>query len=352
MKNELIPLNILKTDEDLYGHNVFEMTNFYRGYLASLSCNLEKNAIEIIKDLPIADISILENTLKLGEIAKNGEFVFIPDFNKLPKNIIKKLKEGVYSIGESRKDAGNFRAVIMDENNSRIRDITFKKIKNDAQTSQTINNMMNQLQLKQIADSIETIKEMQSYQIDFQRDQAITVPFFDARDFIVKAQNADNYLDQKSYLEKASEKLSSAMNAIQADMNDLIKHLSKSTSRPIFRNQQAIKEYSQYLAIDISYFNKFVGLQAQILDNLRKTNDTKQLVKMYNNTMKDFCTKSINNKNESGMLLLHNNFPYNKDNNNNWNHLRKELLAIVSNEEQIENEQAYMIDMEEPNERD
>ena len=44
MKTELIPLNILKTDEDLYGHNVFEMTNFYHGYLDSLSSNLEKNA--------------------------------------------------------------------------------------------------------------------------------------------------------------------------------------------------------------------------------------------------------------------------------------------------------------------
>ena len=45
-----------------------------------------------------------------------------------------KFQKGIYKIAESKQVDGNMRAVILDENDIRVKDITLKRIKNNPGT--------------------------------------------------------------------------------------------------------------------------------------------------------------------------------------------------------------------------
>lgn len=49
-------------------------------------------------------------------------------------------------------------------------------------------NLANQVQLRQINAKLGVIQDLQSYQIDRDRDKDIVVPFLNARDYILRAQ--------------------------------------------------------------------------------------------------------------------------------------------------------------------
>lgn len=57
-----------------------------------------------------------------------NEQVIIYKFDILPVDIKTKLKKGIYTIGNPRQADGNLRAVVLDENGVRIKDISLKKV--------------------------------------------------------------------------------------------------------------------------------------------------------------------------------------------------------------------------------
>lgn len=121
-------LVIFKTEADIYGTNIAEMSNFFDGYIQEMSVAIrESNGLQTVLDMPIADLGILGDVINQAGVIMQGNVMLLPDFDNLPSDIRTNLKKGIYTVGESKQVDGNLRAVILDENGVRIKDITLKK---------------------------------------------------------------------------------------------------------------------------------------------------------------------------------------------------------------------------------
>lgn len=100
-----------------------------------------------------------------------GDITLLPDFDNLPIDVKTKLKKGIYKVGNSKQVDGNLRAVILDENDVRIKDVTFKKVINNSGNIETARSIGNQLQMRQIYTKLADIQEIQTYQ--FEKDRIV-----------------------------------------------------------------------------------------------------------------------------------------------------------------------------------
>ena len=117
-----------------------------------------------LESVPIAEIGIINEVFHQAEMMMKGQYGYIPDFQNLPHDIKTNLRKGIYKIAPSKQVDGNVRAVILDENDVRIKDITLKRVKNDMGTLETARSITNQLQMRQIYSKLDSIQELQSYQ--------------------------------------------------------------------------------------------------------------------------------------------------------------------------------------------
>ena len=72
--------------------------------------------LTIATSFPLSDIGILNEVITNAVTMSKINIKFIADFDHLPKDIRSKLKEGIYSIGESKQVEGNMMPVIFYEN--------------------------------------------------------------------------------------------------------------------------------------------------------------------------------------------------------------------------------------------
>ena len=159
------PLEIFKTKADLTGRDITQMSNFFDGYIEQMSLALrEESAIEVLSEIPISDLSIVNEVVQTARVLLKDNVTLVPDFDNLPLDIKKKLKLGLYTISESKQVEGNMRAVILDENGTRVKDITLKKVVGSPENLETARNIGNQLQVKQIYAKLAAIEEFQTYQ--------------------------------------------------------------------------------------------------------------------------------------------------------------------------------------------
>ncbi len=134
-KNELsnkalVPseLRILVTDADTNGYEISKMSDFMGLYAQQLTRSLsESSFVEVVSSIPIADIGIINDVVQQATVIARDNITLVPDFDSLPSGIKEKLKQGLYSVGDSKQVDGNLRAVIVDENGVRVKDITLKR---------------------------------------------------------------------------------------------------------------------------------------------------------------------------------------------------------------------------------
>jgi hypothetical protein len=312
-------LRIFVTDEDRRGYDVTKMSNFFELHIQQLASELRTNtAVNVIMNIPIADLAIMSEVIHYIDVMINGKYELLSDFDSLPHDIKVKLDKGIYEIGESRKVAGNMRGVIMDENNVRAEDVTFKWVKNNPGTVETIRSIANQAQMRQINAKLDAIQELQSYQIDRDRDRDIVTPFLNARDYILRAETGENLEDKRENLKKATDELTKAINAIYTDLSTTLEHLAKLTSSPIFQLRFLINRYIGYLTLDLQLATKYVGIQMHVFDYLDDKASSNLAFEGYQYIMQDFFTKSINQKGQSAAILIHDLYNYNENNRNSW----------------------------------
>ena len=181
---EIKPINIFVTHEDRVGDDITKMSDFFEVYISSMMTELKSQpGIEMDNSLKIvSDTNILQNISSgVTNVFQKGNVTLIPDLDKLSWDIKEKLKTGEYRIGESRQVDGNLRAVIVNEKNLRVKDITLKRILNNNINSQTITNIINQIQIQQIFTKLTSIEEFQTYQIETDRNSRMIRPFLDKR---------------------------------------------------------------------------------------------------------------------------------------------------------------------------
>ena len=344
-------LKILVSNEDKYGHDIVLMSNFFDICIQQLTYELsaytENSSLEVI---PFAQLGIINDVVHQAEIMMEGKYGYIPDFENLPHDIKSKLDKGIYKIGESKQVSGNMRAVIMDENNDRIKDITLKRVMNNLNTTETIRSISNQAQMKQINAKLDYLLEMQSYQIDRDRDRDLLLPFFNARDNILRAQEGILEEDIKENLKNAVHELTSAINAVYLDMSTTSEHLVKQTKFPIFQRRKLIKSYIEFLTRDLQLVTRYVGIQMQIFNYLGDSSSSKQVLDRYQHVMQDFFTKGINAKGHSAARLIQLNYPYNGMNNNWWNKFIKDMTPVFQTSQKLfEEKEIYLVSLEDVN---
>lgn len=349
-KNELIerPIHILVTNEDMYGTDISKMSNFFDLYIQDLSRHVTTvPGMNIMQNMPVANLEILNEVVQQADVVLQGGIEYIPDFDSLPKDIRENLEKGIYKIGESKQVEGNLRAVIVNENNVRVKDITLKEVVKSPDTLDATRNIANQLQLRQIYAKLVDIQEMQSYQIDRDRDRDIVTPFLNSRKHILHAQNAESIEKRNTSFEKAVDELDKSINAIYTDIRTTSKYLADKTAWPIFRRTKQINTFMNYLTQDMQMVTKFVGLQMQVYDYLGRPSDAKMVLDNFQHVMTSFVSEGINKQGQSIATLMHLNYPYKENNMDSWYHFSLELSNIFEQRKiALEKQKVYVVSLE------
>ena len=334
---------------DRIGSDITKMSNFFEEYVKQMTTSIQSNAVvDIVKDFPLVDIGVLGEVVQYAKAIVAGEYSLLPDFDHLPTDIREKLKKGIYTVGESRQVDGNLRAVILDEGGTRVKDITLKQVRNDPGALETSRSITMQLQMKQLAAKLDEIQELQSYQIDRDRDRDMVTPFLNARDFIFQAQNKSDLEEQKLLLQKASDQLTNATNAVYTDIKTSADHLAKLTARPLFRNTKQIQNYMSFLALDMQLATKFAGVHMQVLDYLSDNKSAQLISERYQYVLKDFFIRGIGKKNIPAAEILQMNFPYTESNRDSWYYLQKEMIPVLESGKLTEVDRpVYLVSVEE-----
>lgn len=324
-------LCILVTDDDKHGTDIALMSDFFEVYAQQLSYEIIENAsTELVTEIPFADLSILNEVIDGTKKLMAGEYSLLPDFDSLPADIKTKLKKGIYTIGESKQVEGNSRAVILDEEGVRIKDITLKRVKNSVQTAENIRCISNQMQMKQISAKLDGIVEFQEYQLLRDRDRDIVTPFLIARDYILEAQESSDTQYQMEKLKKAAEKLKEALISVYTDISTTSSQLAKLTDRMLFVNKKQSNTYMRYLAGDLQMATKFVGVQMHVYEYLGDKSAATLALENYQHVMKDFTTKAISKSGCSAAGIMQNNYPYSNQNRDFWYGFSKDIQPLIS----------------------
>ena len=276
------PLEILVTDEDKHGTDIACMSDFFGIYIEQLSAELSNQVMRgVVEKIPAADVQILGELVHGVDVLLSGKYGYIPDFDSLPNDVKDKLKKGIYTLGESRQVEDNVRAVVLDENGTRIKDVTLKRVLNTPDTLEMSRSITSQVQMRQIAAKLDEIAETQSYLIEMERNNNIIKPFLNARDLILRAQNAKTIDERKHYMIEASKELNDVINASRLDLKTSSEHLAKLTRFPILRNSSQIKNYMGYVAQDLQLTTKYVGVQMHVLDYLGDYETANEVLSSY-----------------------------------------------------------------------
>ena len=352
------PLEIFKTEADITGRNITQMSNFFDGYIEQMSLALrEESAIELLSEIPISDLNVVNEVVQKARVLLKDNVTLVPDFDNLPLDVKKKLKQGLYTLGDSKQVDGNMRAVIMDENGIRVKDITLKKVVSSPENMQTARNIGNQMQMKQIYAKLASIEEFQTYQIERDRDQQIIVPFLDARTLVLRAANAKSADEQNSLLEQANSKITSAIHSVYTDMDTSAKMLAKKADSWLPDFTRRMNDYMRFLTSDLQIATKYIGVSMQILEYIGDNNGAKNALLEYQQAMYDFLEKPISKKGLSAALLMHENFEYTNDNIDQWYMFRKEVAPSLKTSmdnirlgiNSAEHQEIYIVSMEDAN---
>lgn len=324
------PLVIFKTEADRYGRDITAMSNFFDGYVQQMSLALrEQTALEIVTELPVANLGIINDMVRQADIIMQGNLTLLPDFDNLPVDIKTKLKKGIYTIGDSKQVDGNLRAVVLDENGVRVKDITLKKVLNNPGNVETARSIGNQMQMRQIYAKLADIQEFQTYQLERDRDRDIIVPFLDARSLVLEAETKDSEEERIRLLKEADGKIRTALNSIYADVETTAKSLARRTSVPLLPPGKASERYMAFLTSDMQIATKYVGVRMQLLEYMGETKTAQSVLQHYQHVMYDFLTKPITRKGLSTADLIHNYFLYDKSNMNCWHTFSKEMKPVL-----------------------
>lgn len=324
------PLVIFKTEEDKTGVNILKMSNFFDGYVHEMMISIcDSSTLQDITQLPIVDLSMIEDVINQADVITQGNVILLPDFDNLPSDVRIKLKKGIYSIGESKQVEDNLRAVILDENGVRVKDITLKKVISNPRKVETMHSIANQIQMRQIYAKLSEIQEFQTYQIQRDRDRDIIVPFLDARDLVLEAATKKSEDDQIRMLKDADGKMRIAINSVYTDIETTSKKFVKKVEIPFGYFSKTTNTYMKFIADDLQIVTKFVGIRLQILEYLGERETAKLVLENYQSRILNFIEQPVSKKGLSASMLMHNYFSYNNFNMDFWYNFSVEMKPML-----------------------
>lgn len=187
------------------------------------------------------------------------------------------------------------------------------------------------------------------------RNRDIDNHFLTARDLVLEAEARSTMEVRKTLLNEADAEMRKAISAIRSDIKTTSIHFAKVAGRPYNNLSSQVDTYMNYLIRDLQALKQYVGIRMQILAYLGETKTAALVMNQYQHILYDFLVEPVSKKGLSAAELLHNYFPYQKENMNCWYLYKKEMQpTLEKNIKELRLErgrpvgkEVYIVDLEE-----
>lgn len=307
IENNLLAFNLFKSEEDKKTTDIFAISSPFEYALPQLIDNNTSLNLANIIDIngePLFNFVDRHLNPKPKVYDKKNDNFYELDFASLSEKTKKKLENGTFKVGNSKKIDGNYRAVIVDttKNNVRVEDVTLKKVEkksNNTDDSSRV-DLSTQVQLKQIYDLLLDMKASQEFQINWDRNNSILPPFFSARTKVLQALNAVS-LDEKIHLlNEANTYMEDSVSAIKADLISNKEEIIKRTKQVDYL-YDSLKRHADFILNDTEIMTKIVGMQLYIDLSLNNKAMALERLTSYNGVMELLTQPDITTN--RGLLL-------------------------------------------------
>lgn len=291
IENNLLAFNLFKSEEDKKTTDIFAISSPFEYALPQLIDNNTSLNLANIIDIngePLFNFVDRHLNPKPKVYDKKNDNFYELDFASLSEKTKKKLENGTFKVGNSKKIDGNYRAVIVDttKNNVRVEDVTLKKVEkksNNTDDSSRV-DLSTQVQLKQIYDLLLDMKASQEFQINWDRNNSILPPFFSARTKVLQALNTVS-LDEKIHLlNEANTYMEDSVSAIKADLISNKEEIIKRTKQVDYL-YDSLKRHADFILNDTEIMTKIVGMQLYIDLSLNNKAMALERLTSYNGVM-------------------------------------------------------------------
>lgn len=307
IENNLLAFNLFKSEEDKKTTDIFAISSPFEYALPQLIDNNTSLNLANIIDIngePLFNFVDRHLNPKPKVYDKKNDNFYELDFASLSEKTKKKLENGTFKVGNSKKIDGNYRAVIVDttKNNVRVEDVTLKKVEkksNNTDDSSRV-DLSTQVQLKQIYDLLLDMKASQEFQINWDRNNSILPPFFSARTKVLQALNSVS-LDEKIHLlNEANTYMEDSVSAIKADLISNKEEIIKRTKQVDYL-YDSLKRHADFILNDTEIMTKIVGMQLYIDLSLNNKAMALERLTSYNGVMELLTQPDITTN--RGLLL-------------------------------------------------
>lgn len=346
-ENRIVPrenaLLDIFTDENLHCHNLREMNTALTRCFNALQTEVQSDASLLNQVTPK-----LLKTIGLflrGEEIRHAEGTLVADLDALSKEILQKIKKGVYEIAESKQIDGNLRAAVVDKKGKIIKQITLKHAAGNKIVAGGLNTLAVQAALRQITQQLECIDAGVQYLITLKRRGDFQTPYFDAVRKIIEARNAVNADERNERIQKAIDDLNHGLNGLYGDLDDCIKTL-KGRWIPI-----ASKRKLDYIAEDMVYIPQYVALLSYLYNYHGKQELAREAIRYYRDELNQFVSRQISDG-YTAAQLVHSRYPYTERNRDFWidgmSRIQSEMatLKLLPTLEKAEEKPVYYLTFE------
>lgn len=307
IENNLLAFNLFKSEEDKKTTDIFAISSPFEYALPQLIDNNTSLNLANIIDIngePLFNFVDRHLNPKPKVYDKKNDNFYELDFASLSEKTKKKLENGTFKVGNSKKINGNYRAVIVDttKNNVRVEDVTLKKVEkksNNTDDSSKV-DLSTQVQLKHIYDLLLDMKASQEFQINWDRNNSILPPFFSARTKVLQALNTVSLEEKIHLLNEANTYMEDSVSAIKADLISNKEEIIKRTKQVDYL-YDSLKRHADFILNDTEIMTKIVGMQLYIDLSLNNKAMALERLTSYNGVMELLTQPDITTS--RGLLL-------------------------------------------------
>lgn len=326
---ELFPLKLLESEEDKYGNSIFEARKLSNSCLNQQFAIVSKAFWPKLEQFTASDMGVINEVYSIWKAISKRKPQLVPDFESLPRNVLNKLKNGTYHLGDSRQVIGNARAVIVDEAGIRIRDLTFKTLEATINPTETIRNLALQMELKQLQDTIDEMKELQNYQLELDRNRDMKTPFLNARTYILQAQNAKSTEERIFNIKTAMNLLITTINSTRNHIETTVNSLDNRRPTKIIKGDRTDGKLRDYLQVDIIFLGKITAIHLFLSNYLGEYENSLDILNSYLYVLRTLTTRKIGKEQLTAIEFIHDLAVYDENNLDYWYKFQNETKELL-----------------------
>lgn len=326
-------LNIFTTDETRYGNDLLTLTGLFNICINRLYEDASEKSD--FSDADVAPIMVsLLHFLKGGIDYTNGNLL-VADFDHLDRDIIKKIRQGIYKVGESKQIDGNLRAIIVDDKNKFVKQITLKKYNNPSAVLSDMQNIAVIGMLQDIQESLNRLSNDVLYLIKFTRRNTLQTPFFNARNAILEAAYTEDEAKRTGYVEQALKYLREGLTSIYGDLNDNLEALARLHNQ-FSTKLEDIDKCLSYITEDIHLLPKYISVSIYLNNYVGSYQSINHILADYRYNIRKMIEEELDKKGHTAIQLIHMNYAYTTDNLDYWLTSSSEIYGLLTSKTNYE----------------